>query len=83
MNKVESAELKSDIEDLQKLIDTVSNKQGTIVQETNNSFAPKGELFNKELDRGSYLFEVSGQFLCPGGAINKHDLIFTIKTAEE
>ena len=83
MNKVESAEIKSDLEDLQKLIDTISSKQGTIVAETTHTFTTKGEIFNKEIERGSYLFEVSGHFICTSGVTNKHDLVFTLKTAEE
>lgn len=83
MNKVESAELKSDIDDLQKLIDTISNKQGATVVETTHSFTGKGEIFSKEMERGSYLLEVSGLFVCAAGVTNKHDLVFTIKTAEQ
>lgn len=80
MNKVESAELKSDLEDLQNLIDTISSKQSIYVVETTHSFTSKGEIFNREVERGSYLFEVSGHFVCSAGVTNKHDVIFTLKT---
>jgi hypothetical protein len=49
------------------------------IENNNNTYNSKGEIFMKDLERGSYLFEASGQFVCPNGVISKHDLVFTIE----
>ena len=39
-------------------------------------------MFSKELDRGSYLFELSGHFTCSSGG-QKHDLTWTIECGDK
>lgn len=46
-NKVESAELKSDIEELEKLVDNLSINSSDYTNETTQAFSPSGEIMQK------------------------------------
>lgn len=77
INKVESAELKSDIEELEKLVSAISTNAGTSIMEKTASINGKGEIHNVDIARGSFLAEASGFFTCASGGVQKHDLVFT------
>lgn len=77
INKVESVELKSDIEELEKMVSALSINSGTSIVEKNLVMNGKGEIHTVDIARGSYLTEVSGYFTFPSGGAQKHELLFT------
>jgi hypothetical protein len=78
INKVESAELKSDIEELDKLVSAISTNLGTSITEKSFNVSSKTEMLALDIARGSFLVEISGFFTCAGnGGMQKHDLLFT------
>ena len=79
---MESAELRSDIEDLEKLVNNISCKESYIIAGfESNSLNDKSPIFNKVMERGSYLLDISGIFNCSQG--NKHDLNWTIDVGSQ
>ena len=56
MNKVESAELRSDIEELEKLLNNISCKESQIAIEGTHHVTTKAELLKREIESGSFLF---------------------------
>jgi len=64
---------------LEKLLGNISCKESAFATENSNSFTSKGEVITKELERGSYLFEMSGYFVCSTAGITKHDVIFILE----
>ena len=43
----------------------------------------KGDVFSKEVEKGSYLLELSGHFTCSAGGQQKHDVTWTIAVEGE
>ena len=83
INKVESAELKSDLEQLEQMINNISNKHSIIVTENSGvaqSFNGKGEIYTQDVERGNYLLEITGYFTNSAATLNKHDVAFLIET---
>lgn len=48
LNKVESAEIRSDIEDLERLMSSIITNNGSIpIQENSSSLSPKAEIYRQ------------------------------------
>ena len=74
-NKVEYAELRSDIEDLERAVAALGISKQAATTEQTLSVAGKGEVYKAELGKGNYVVELSGYYLCPSQPNgNSHDL---------
>jgi len=64
------------------LINNISCREAYVTADfSNNNLNEKIVIFNREMERGSYLLEASGIFTCAQG--NKHDLTWTVDTGSQ
>ena len=74
-NKVEYAELRSDIEDLERAVAALGVSKQAATTEQMLSVAGKGEVYKAELGKGNYVVGLNGYYLWPSQPNgNSHDL---------
>lgn len=82
-NKVEYAELRSDIEDLERAVAALGVSKQAPMNEQSFSVSGKAEIYKAELSNGNYVVEVNGYFLCPSQPNgNSHDLEFLLSAGK-
>ena len=80
IHKVESAEIKSDIRELQKALDSIG-KEGVFVKE-GSAYSNNAEIVSKECHQGEYMLEVTGH-LNGQGATGRQELLATINYGKQ
>ena len=64
-------------------MNNISCNESYFVNEFSNNVSGKGDVFSKDVEKGSYLLELSGHYTCSAGGQQKHDVTWTIAVEGE